>query len=154
MKPQILTLNLFVATGILSGCTKSEPEFAPAQIVRFDPRKIEASLAERVSWVQTQKSRNPQRFDEDYGWIPKSKTIGQREAQQLAYLFFYSSDQACGDFSDGVLAGGVWTFRYNNGFRTYPPLVSPPVHVDAKTGHTWQEGQTHRVDLLALLRSA
>jgi hypothetical protein len=152
MKPAVLALSLIVAPIVSGGCSKPESEFAGAKIVLFDPRKIEASLEERVAWVRAQKGRNAQRFDEDYGWILKSNTIGQREAQQLAYLFFYSSDQACGDFSDGVLHDGVWTFAYNNGTRTQPPLISPPVHVDAATGHAWQEGQTTRVDTLALIR--
>lgn len=152
MPRPVLSLSLAVVVCGLSGCSKTEPEFAGAKIVLFDPRRIEASLEQRVAWVRAQKDRDPQRFDQDYGRILKSKTIGQREAQQLAYLFFYSSDQACGDFSDGVLQDGIWTFGYNNGTRTQPPLISPPVHVDAKTGHTWQEGQTARVDTLALIR--
>ena len=152
MKPAVLALGMIVAAIVLGGCSKPEPEFAGAKIVLVDPRKIEASLEQRVAWVRAQKARDPQRFDQDYGWILKSKTIGQREAQQLAYLFFYSSDQACGYFSEGVLQDGIWTFGYNNGTPTQPPLLSPPVHVDAATGHTWQEGQTTRVDAFALIR--
>jgi hypothetical protein len=119
-------------------------------VVRMDPRVIQASTAERRQWVIKQaEGPGAGMFSRDYEWVLTSKSIGPKEARQLAYLFFYSIGRMGGYFDDPVAEGGRFKLRFHSELG---PTEGPPVFVDARTGSAWQEGQKEKIDMLSLIR--
>ena len=137
----IATIALFAF--LAAGCGNSP------KLVSFVPGKIEATLSERKIWVREQKDRDRQRFRSDYEWLLSAKAIGAKEAKQIAYLFFYSTDTRGGYFEEPRLAEGIWRLDFVPEMR---PSSASPVFVDSKTGEVWQEGQAVKVDALKLIR--
>ena len=120
------------------------------KVEMFDPRVIHAPLERRRQWVIEQaEGPGAALFSRDYEWLLTAKSIGPKEAKQLAYLFFYSTDTIGGYFGEPIRDGDRFrlTFRSELG-----PVMGFPVFVDAKTGAAWQEGQRERVDVLSLIR--
>jgi hypothetical protein len=118
--------------------------------VRVDSRVIQASTAERRQWVIKQaKGPCAWMFSRDYEWVLTSKSLGPKEARQLAYLFFYSTGTVGGYFDDPVAEGSRFRLRFHSELG---PTEGPPVFVDAQSGSAWQEGQKEKVDMLSLIR--
>lgn len=120
------------------------------EVVLMNLGTIDASFAQRRDWVISLKARNRKRFEEDYGAILRAKTIEGKEALQIAYLFFYSSGHMCGYVEDPVQQGDLWRCVVNVGF---PPDQAKPILVEPKSGKVWQEGQTEKIDYIALIQS-
>ena len=78
-----------------------------------------------------------------------AKTIGPKEAKQLAYLFFYSTGTMGGYFDEPVRDDDRFRFSFHSELG---PVTGFPVFVDTKTGSAWQEGQKERIDMLSLIR--
>ena len=76
--------------GFAVGCVK-KPE-----VVLIDLNSFEAPLSARKEWVRDQKKISRVRFEQEYGWLLAAKSIDAKEAQQIGYLYFYSSGQGCG----------------------------------------------------------
>jgi hypothetical protein len=116
----------------------------------IDPRVISAAVEERREWVVKQaEGDGAWLFARDYEWILTSTVIAEKEATQLAYLFFYSTGTIGGYFDDPRKNAGVFMFRFHSEMG---PTEGFPVFVDAKSGVVWQEGQTEKSDMLALIR--
>jgi hypothetical protein len=120
------------------------------KVDRIDPRVIRASLEQRRQWVIEQ-ARGPGAwmFERDYVWVLFAKAIGTEEARRLAYLFFYSTATMGGYFDSPVKEGNRWKFAFH---AELGPVEGLPVFVDVEDGLTWQEGQTEKVDMIALIR--
>ncbi len=116
----------------------------------LNPNNIDASFEQRRQWVITLKAHNRKRFEEDYGAILSEKPVRGKEALQIAYLFFYSSGQMCGYVEDPIQKGYLWHCAAKVGF---PPDQARPILVDARAGRVWQEGQTVKVDYIALIQA-
>ncbi|MDB6115302.1 MAG: hypothetical protein JWQ62_2247 [Lacunisphaera sp.] len=132
----------------LSSYLLGEPQNPKPILV--NPGVIHAPLEQRRQWVidQTQE-RKAEYFSRDYEWILSAKSIGQKEASQLANLFFYSTGTMGGYFDEPRKEKVRWVLGFH-------PEIGPkdgyPVFVDAETGLTWQEGQTEKVDALSLIK--
>lgn len=133
-------LGLILAAG---GCVQSP------SIVLVDPTRIEASLSERQTWVREQKRRDRTRFERDHAWLLAAREIGRNEALQLGYLFFYSSGTLCGYLDNPRKVNGVWRLDFYPGLG---PGSSAAVLVDPASRDVWQEGQSSKVNALALIR--
>ena len=115
-----------------------------------DSRIIQASLEQRYQWVIEQaEGPGAWLFSREYEWVLAAKSIGQKEAKQLAYLFFYSTGAMGGYFDEPVREGDRFKFAFHSELG---PVVGFPVFVDAKTGSAWQAGQKERIDVLSLIR--
>jgi hypothetical protein len=123
-----------------------------SQVIRFDSREIEASLAQREQWIIDQAKGSSHRaklFSGEYEWLLSSNFILTKEAKQLAYLFFASTGAMGGYFDDPVLVDGVYIIAFHSELG---PIEGFPVFVEAQTGLTWQKGQKEKIDTLALIR--
>ncbi len=120
------------------------------QAEMIDPRVIHSSLEHRRQWVIEQaEGPGAALFSREYEWLLTAKSIGPKEAKQLAYLFFYSTGTMGGYFEEPVRDGDLFRLTFHSELG---PVVGFPVFVDAKTGATWQKGQKERVDVLSLIR--
>jgi hypothetical protein len=120
------------------------------KVETIDPRVIHAPLEQRRKWVIEQaEGRGADSFSSDYAWVIAAKSIGSKEATQLAYLFFYSTRTMGGYFDEPVRDGDIFKLTFHSELG---PVVGFPIFVDAKTGSAWQEGQKERVDMLSLIK--
>ncbi len=116
----------------------------------IDPRVIHASLEQRRQWVIEQaEGPGAWLFSRDYEWVLAAKSLGPKEAKQLAHLFFYSTGTMGGYFEEAVRDGDRFRFTFHSELG---PVVGFPVFVDANTGAAWQEGQKERIDMLSLIK--
>jgi hypothetical protein len=147
--------RVFVSLALLSfvvGC-QPKPETALKNfpdLALADINNIDASFEQRRQWVINLKKHNRKRFNEDYGAILGASVFDGKEALQIAYLFFYSSGHICGYVETPIKHGDLWRCAVNLGF---PPNQAKPILVDAKSGKVWQEGQTAKVDYIALIQA-
>jgi hypothetical protein len=139
MKIPLLILCLVSALG----CAK-KPEVVVINLSSFD-----APLSVRKEWVREQKRISKPHFEQEYGWLLTAKSIDAKEAQQIAYLYFYSSGQECGYLDNPRLVDGVW--RWESYVRFQERAVDQ-VLVDARSGQVWQDGH-EKLDAMKLLRT-
>ena len=140
----------FLATFILAMPLCALASADNPKVDRIDPRVIRASLEQRRQWVIEQaKGPGAWMFERDYVWLLSAKSIGTKEARQLAYLFFYSTAMMGGYFDGPVKDGNRLKFAFHSELG---PVEGLPVIVDVDTGLTWQEGQAEKVDMIALIR--
>lgn len=122
---------------------------AKPKIEMIDPRVIHASIDQRRQWVIEQaKGPGAWLFSRDYEWVLTAKSIGPKEATQLAYLFFYSTGTMGGYFDEPLRERDRFKFAFH---AELGPTEGFPVFVESKTGLAWQEGQTDKVDTLSLI---
>ena len=158
MRPRFqpkLVRQFFVSITLLSfvGACQTDPETTlnkSPELMLVNPNTIDASFEQRRDWVIALKARSRERFEEDYGAILTAKNIGEKEALQIAYLFFYSSGHVCGYVETPTQQGDLWRCAVNVGF---PPNRAKPILVESKSGKVWQEGKTGKIDYIALIQS-
>jgi hypothetical protein len=115
-----------------------------------DPRVIHASQEYRRKWVIEQaEGPGAWLFSRDYEGVLTAEAIGPKEANQLAYVFFYSTGVMGGYFERPVRDGDLFRFAFHPELGRVEGLS---VFVDPKTGFAWQEGQKEKIDTLSLIR--
>ena len=121
-----------------------------SEAVLVDPRVIHATVEERCAWITEQATGPGSRwFEEEFGGIFEEKDIGANEARLYAHLFFYSTGSKGGYFDTAVREGDLWKLRFHLEFGR---AEGYPVFVDPSSGIAWQDGQSAKVDLRALIR--
>lgn len=117
---------------------------------KIDPRVICASLEHRREWVIEQaEGPGAWLFSRDYEWLLAARAIGPKEANQMAYLFFYSTGTKGGYFDLPSREDNRFKFKFHSELG---PVEGFPVFVDSTTGFAWQEGQDEKIDTLSLIR--
>ncbi len=143
MKRYLTALLLMIPLWGFAAGEKPKPE-------ERDARVITASLEYRRKWVIEQaEGPGAWLFSRDYEGVLAAKSIGPKEANQLAYVFFYSTGVMGGYFERPVQEGDLFRFAFHPELGRAEGL---PVFVDPKTGFAWQEGQKEKVDTLSLIR--